>query len=209
MFHSSKETFLQHLWHFLENWIFDENRQARTLQNSENFVLSQNGVRKYFFWQNYLFHSSKETFLQHLRQNWIFEKNDRRRPLKLFENHQARTLQNSENFELSQNGVRKYFLAKLFLPLIKRNISTTFEAVFGKLNFWLKIDRRGPYKIVKILYYLKMKGKYFLAILFVPLIKRNVTTTFKAVFGKFNFWQKIDRHVPYKIVKILYYLKMG
>ena len=53
----------------------------------------------------------------------------------LTENHQARTLQNSENFELSQNGVRKYFLAKLFLPLIKRNISTTFEAVFGKLNF--------------------------------------------------------------------------
>ena len=53
----------------------------------------------------------------------------------LRENRQARTSQNSENFELSQNGVRKYFLAKLFLPLIKRNISTTFEAVFGKLNF--------------------------------------------------------------------------
>ena len=42
------------------------------------------------------------------------------------ENRQARTLQNSENFVLSQNGVRKYFLAKLFVPLIKRNISTTF-----------------------------------------------------------------------------------
>ena len=74
----------------------------------------------------------------------------------LTENRQARTLQNSENFVLSQNGVRKYFLAKLFVPLIKRIISTTFEAVFGKLNFWQKIDRRGPYKIVKILYYLKM-----------------------------------------------------
>ena len=47
------------------------------------------------------------------------------------ENRQARTLQNSENFVLSQNGVRKYFLAKLFIPLIKRNISTTIEAVFG------------------------------------------------------------------------------
>ena len=56
------------------------------------------------FWQNYLFHSSKKT------------------------------LQNSENFVLSQNGVRKYFLAKLFVPLIKRNISTTFEGVFEKLN---------------------------------------------------------------------------
>ena len=76
----------------------------------------------------------------------------------LTENQQARTFQNSENFVLSQNEVRKYFLAKLFVPLIKRNISTTFGAVFGKLNFWRKIDRRGPlsYKIVKILYYLKM-----------------------------------------------------
>ena len=51
------------------------------------------------------------------------------------ENRQARTLQNSENFVLSQNGVRKYFLAKLFVSLIKRNISTTFETLFGKLNF--------------------------------------------------------------------------
>ena len=119
-------------------------------------------------------------------------------------------LQNSENFVLSQNGVRKYFLAKLFVPLIKRIISTTFEAVFGKFNFWQKNDRRGPYKIVKILYYLKMGvRKYFLAKLFVPLIKRNISTTFEAVFGKLNFWRKIDRRGPYKIVKILYYLKMG
>ena len=51
------------------------------------------------------------------------------------ENRQARTLQNSENFVLSQNGIRKYFLAKLYVPIIKRNISTTFEAVFGKMNF--------------------------------------------------------------------------
>ena len=35
-------------------------------------------------------------------------------------------------------------------------VSTTFETLFGKLNFWQKIDWCGPYKIVKILYYLKM-----------------------------------------------------
>ena len=95
-----------------------------------------------------MFHSSKETFLQYLRQFWKIEF--------LMENPQARTLQNSENLVLSQNGVRRYFLAKVFVPLIKRNISTTFEAVVGKLNFLRKIDRRGPYKIVKILYYLTM-----------------------------------------------------
>ena len=44
----------------------------------------------------------------------------------LTENRQALTLQNSENFVLSQNEVRKYFLAKLFAPLIKRNLSTIF-----------------------------------------------------------------------------------
>ena len=78
-------------------------------------------------WQNYLFHSSKETLLQHIKEFWKIEF--------LTENRQARTLQNGENFVLSQNGVRKYFLAKLFVPLIKRNISSTFEAVFEKLNF--------------------------------------------------------------------------
>ena len=173
-----------------------------------------------------------------------------------------RTFQNSENFVLSQNGVRNYFLAKLFVLLIKRNLSTIFEAVFGKLNFWRKINRRRPYKIVKFLYYLKMGQEnifwqsyffhsskesflqrlrqfwkieflrenrqartlqnsaylvlsqngvrnYFLAKLFVPLIKRNLSTIFEAVFGKLKFWQKIDRRGPYKVVKFLYYLKMG
>ena len=57
------------------------------------------------------------------------------------ENRQARPLQNSENFVLSLNGVRKYFLAKLFVPIIKRDISITFETLFGKLNFRRKIDR--------------------------------------------------------------------
>ena len=44
-------------------------------KNGENFVLSQNVLRKYF-WQNSLFHSSKEVFLQTFRlflENWIFD----------------------------------------------------------------------------------------------------------------------------------------
>ena len=124
--------FLQHLRHFFEKqWIFDWKLTGWDLTKWWNFVLCQNGVKKYF-WQKYLFNSFKETFLQHFREIWF-----------LTENHQAQTLQNSENFVLSQNGVRKYFLAKLFVPLIKWNVSTTFEAVFGKLNFWRKIDRCG------------------------------------------------------------------
>ena len=104
-----------------------ENRQARTLQNSENFVLSQNGVRKYFLAKLFVPPHQKKHFYNILDTFWKIEF--------LKENRQARTLQNSENFVLSQNGVRKDFLAKLFVPLIKRNISTTFEGGFGKLNF--------------------------------------------------------------------------
>ena len=125
-----------------------ENQQARTLQNSENFVLSLNGVRKYIFGKIICSIHQKKHFYNIWDTFWKIKF--------LIEYRQARTLQNSENFVLSQNGVRKYFMAKLFVPLIKRNISTTFEAVFGKMKFWWKIDGRGPYKIVKIMYYLKM-----------------------------------------------------
>ena len=104
------------------------------------------------------------------------------------EYRQARTLQNSENFVLSQNGVRKYFLAKLFVPLIRRNISTIFETLFGKIEFLTENRQARTLKNSENIV-LSQNGvrKYFLAKLFVPLIKRNVTTTFKAVFGKLNF----------------------
>ena len=46
--------------------------------------------------------------------------------------------------------LRKYFLAKLFVPFIKGSVSPQFYAIFGKLNFWRNIDRRTPYKMVKI-----------------------------------------------------------
>ena len=38
-------------------------------------------------------------------------------------------------------------MAKLFIPLIKGKVSSRFEAIFGKLNFWWKFDRRGPTKL--------------------------------------------------------------
>ena len=99
------------------------------MQNSEFFffVLSQNGVRKYFFGKLFvpLIKRKISTTFEAVFGKFEF----------LTENRQARTLQNSENFVLSQNGVRKYFLAKLFVPLNKRNLSKIFEAAFGKLNF--------------------------------------------------------------------------
>ena len=51
---------------------------------------------------------------------------------------------------------RNYFLAKLFVPLIKGSVSTQFFAIFGKLNFWRKKNRHGPYKNGENLNYLKL-----------------------------------------------------
>ena len=75
--------------------------------------------------------------------------------------------------------------------------------------FWRNFDRREPYKNIEILYSLKfVLRKYFLAKLFVPLIKRSVSKQFGAIFEKLIFWQKFDRRGPYKNSEILYYLKL-
>ena len=52
--------------------------------------------------------------------------------------------------------LRKYFLSKWFVPLIKGSVSPQFKAIFGKLNFWRNIDRRGPYINGENLNYLKL-----------------------------------------------------
>ena len=140
--------------------------------------------------------------------------------------HSRGPYKNGENFVLSQNVLRKYFLAKFFVPLIKRSVSTNFKAVFGKLNFWQKIHSRGPYKNGEnFVLSQNVLRKYFLATLFVPLIKRSFSTNFQAVFGKStaadltkmenwifdgkstNFNRKSTADLT-KMVKILYYLKM-
>ena len=53
----------------------------------------------------------------------------------LKEYRQARPLQKWWNFVLSQFVLRKYFLAKLFVPLIKGSVSLQFYTIFGKLIF--------------------------------------------------------------------------
>ena len=96
---------------------------------------------------------------------------------------------NGENFVLSQNVLRKYFLAKFFVPFTQRSVSTKFKTVFGKWNFFRKINSRAGIffgkstaapltKMVEILYYLEMCQENFLAKCFVPLNKRSVSTTF-------------------------------
>ena len=201
LFHSSKKVFLHNVTHFLENWIFEGISTGADLTKMVNICTILSFWNENIFWQNYLFHSSKEVFLHNFRQflvNWIFEgistgadltkmvkiciistcakkiffgkiicSTHQRKCLStmlrnfwkiefLKEYRQARTLQKWWKFVLSQFVLRKYFLAKLFVPLIKESFSPQCYAIFGKLNFWRNIHRRGPYKNGENLYYLNL-----------------------------------------------------
>ena len=66
-------TILRNFWkiEFLKEY-----RQARSLTKMLNIWTILNCAKKIFFCQNYLFHSSKEVFLNNFREfweNWIFE----------------------------------------------------------------------------------------------------------------------------------------
>ena len=63
-----KKCFSTILGNFWKIEFLKEYRQARTLQKWWKFVLSQFVLTKYFFWQNYLFHSSKKEFVHNFRQ---------------------------------------------------------------------------------------------------------------------------------------------
>ena len=95
-------------------------------------------------------------------------------------------------------------MAKLYIPFIKRSVSPQFYTIFGELNIWRKFDRRVPYKNSEnfVLSQIVLE-KYFLAKLFVPVISRNVSPQFYAIFGRLNFWRKFDRRGPYKNSKNL------
>ena len=162
--------FLHNVTQFFENWIFEGISTGADLTKMVKICIISICAKK-IFWQNYLFHSSKEEFLNNLRQfleNWIFEGISTGADLtkmvkiciisicakKIFfdkiicsthqrksfstilrdfwkiellkEYRQARTLQKWWKFVLSQFVLRKYFLAKLFVPLIKESVSPQF-----------------------------------------------------------------------------------
>ena len=168
-----------------------ENPQPRTLQKWWKFCIISKCAKKIFFGNIICSTHQKKLFY---KLSGIFRKIDFWRKI-----HSRVPYKNGENFVLSQNVLRKYFSAKLFVPLIKRSVFTIFKAVFGKFNFWQKIHSRGPYKNGEnFVLSQNVLRKYFLATLFVPLIKRSVSTTLKVVYGKLNCWRKILSRGPYK-----------
>ena len=83
--------------------------------------------------------------------------------------------------------LRKYFLAKLFVPLIKGIVSPQFFAIFGKLNFEGISTGADLTKMVKICIILIVLKKYFLAKLFIPLITRSVSPQFYSILENWIF----------------------
>ena len=148
LFHLSKEEFLHNFRQFLENWIFEGISTGADLTKMVKICIISICAKKIFFGKIICSTHQKKCFSTILGNFWKIEF--------LKEYRQARTLQKWWKFVLSQFVLRKYFLAKLFVPLIKGRVSPQFYTIFGKLNFWRNIDRRGPYKNGENLYYLNL-----------------------------------------------------
>ena len=145
LFHSSKEVFLHNLRQFLENWIFEGISTGADLTKMVKICFISICAKKIFFVKIICSTHQRKCFSTILGNNWKIQF--------LKEYPQARTLQKWWKFVLSQFVLRKYFLSKLFVPLIKGSVSPQFKAIIGKFNFWRNIDRRGPYKNGENLFY--------------------------------------------------------
>ena len=78
-----QKMFLQNFRQFLENWTFDQKSTGADLTKMVRILYSLKLGLENIFWQNYLFHSSKEAFLQNFNSFWEIEF--------LMENRQPRT----------------------------------------------------------------------------------------------------------------------
>ena len=148
LFHSSKEVFLHNFTQFLENWIFEGISTGADLTKMVKICIISICAEKIFFGKSICSSHQRKCFSTILRNFWKIEF--------LKEFRQARTLQKWWKFELSQFVLRKKIFGKLFVPLIKGSVSPQFYTIFGKLNFWRNIGRRGPYKNGEHLNYLKL-----------------------------------------------------
>ena len=140
--------FLHNFRQFLENWIFEGISTGADLTKMVKIQTILNCAKKFFFGKIICSTHQRKSFSTILGNFWKIEF--------LKEYWQARSLQKWWKFVLSYLVLRKYFLAKLFIPLIKGSVPPQFYAFFGKLNFWRNIDRRWPYKNCENLYYLNL-----------------------------------------------------
>ena len=113
-----KEVFLHNVTQFLENWIFEGISTGADLTKMVNICTILNCAKKLFFGKITYSTHQKKYFSTILGNFWKIEF--------LKEYRQARLLQKCWKFVLSQLVLRKYFLTKLFVLLIKRSVSPQF-----------------------------------------------------------------------------------
>ena len=135
LFHSSKEVFLHNLRQFLENWIFEGISTGGDLTKMVKNCFISICAKKIFFVKIICSTHQRKCFSTILGNNWKIQF--------LKEYRQAQTLQKWWKFVLSQFVLRKYFLSKLFVPLIKGNVSPQFLGNNWKIDF-LTEYRQAP-----------------------------------------------------------------
>ena len=117
LFHSSKEVFLHNLRQFLENWFFEGISTGASLTKMvKNWTILKCAKKISFVKIIFSTHQRKcfSTILGNFGKLKFWRNIDRRGPYK------------KVKFVISQFVLRKYFLSKLFVPLIKGSVSPQF-----------------------------------------------------------------------------------
>ena len=118
LFHSSKEKFPHNLRQFLENWIFEGISTGADVTKMVKICIISFCAKKIFFGKIICSTHQRKCFSTILHNFWKIDF--------LKEYRQARILQKWWKKVLSQFVLRKYFLAKLFVPLIKGSVFPQF-----------------------------------------------------------------------------------
>ena len=167
-----------------------EYRQAQTLKNGDNLNYLKL-CKEIIFWQNYLFHSSKEVFLHNFTQfleNCIFEGIST-----------GADLTKMVKICIILICSMKIFFCKIIYSTHqkKKKCFSTILRNFWKIEFWRNIDRHGPYKNGENLNYLKLCKELF----FVKIIcSTHQRKSFSTILG--NFW-KIEFLKEYRQARTL------
>ena len=176
LFHSSKEEFLHNFRQFLENYFWRNiNRRSGPYKNGE-YLYYLKLCKEIIFWQNYLFHSSKEEFLHNFRQfleNWIFEGIST-----------GADLTKMVKICIISICAKKYFLAKLFVPLIKESVSPQCYAILENWIFEGISTGADLTKMVNICTILNCAKKLFFGKIICSTHQRK---SFSTILG--NFWK--------------------
>ena len=179
LFHSSKEVFLHYFRQFLENWIFEGISTGTDLTKMVKISIILICAKKIIF--------GKIIYSTHQKKCFSTILGNFRKIEFLKEYWQARTLQKWWKFVLSKFLLRKNFLAKLFVPLIKESVSPQSYAIFGNWIFEGISTGADLTKMVKFVLSQFVLRKYFLAKLFVPLIKGSVSPQCYAILENWIF----------------------